>query len=323
MTQHNHIWTLPDEHGTWTCTDCGDTSPTCVVQRPTDHDNIGHPTGIPAQHICDPCHRHEMRVLDDITTALTHWQPQPKSPVPAIRYDRDRTTGTPTPSDGPTDGINTPRDIYTQLQNWADTWAGLRNEPPAVGDITTFLKRHILWAANNAHHSGFHNYRQTVRQLRHAARRIAGLLPKRLHGPCIHCGGRVVQDWADHTWKPRRDGLSDTLRCTRCHLTWPDHETWMFTNRHTLQALPTVRPDALVTLEDARRIFPDVPAGTWRWWVHQDRQRIENGEEARLPEQGKTVRGDALYVLADLNELVEQRRSTNRPGRPASGRITP
>lgn len=316
MTQHNHIWTLPDEHGTWTCTDCGDTSPTCIVEKPSDEPGEGHPTGIPAQHICPSCVRYEQRVLDDIADALGHWQHQPRSLVPAIRYDRDRIDGSRTDSHRPT--INTPRDILDVLWLWADMWAETRGEQPPTGDVLPFLKRHLIWAANNPHEAAWNDYRSEMRQMRHAARRVSGLLPKRLAGPCVHCGGQIVQDWADHRWQPSPDGLSDTVRCTGCGLTWAHREAWMYTNGHTLRLTPTFAPDTLVTLDDARKhIFPDVPAATWRKWLQRDRERAEAGEPRRIPERGTDIRGNDLYRVGDLATLVEHRMSDTRPGRRA------
>lgn len=320
--RHTHIWTGPDEHGTWTCVDCGEQAPTCIVQKPSDEPGEGHPS-LAAQAICNGCLRYEQRVLDDIADALGHWQHQPRSLVPAIRYDRDRTTGTRTENDRP--AITQPSDVVDVLWSWADMWVEARGEEPLEGAPIAHLKRYILWAANNPTESVWDDYRAEMRQMRHAARRVAGLLPKRLAGPCVHCGGQVVQDWATHNWQPRidpdhpeRSGLSDTIRCTGCGLTWAHREAWMYTNGHTLKLAPTFAPDTLVTIEDARKhIFTDVPAATWRKWIQRDRDREEAGEPRRIPEHGTDVRGNPLYRVADLAAHVEYRQTDTRPGRRA------
>lgn len=307
--QHTHVWTTPDQHGTWTCAACQETAPTCIVRRPSD-DEEGHPS-LPAQAICNGCLRYEQGVLDNTADALGHWQHQPRSLVPAIRYDRDRTTGSRTDNDRPT--IQTPADILDVLWSWADMWAELRGDT-ANGDVLTWLKRHLLWAANNPTVSVWDDYRTEIRQMRHHARRVSGLLPKRLTGPCIHCGGDIVQDWATPDWQPRIDerpehnGLSDTHRCTGCGLTWQHREAWMYANRHTLQLLPDQKADALVTLDDARKhIWPHVPASTWRTWQ----------ERAGLTPHGQDLHHRPLYRVGDLETLVQRRADTTRAGRRA------
>lgn len=323
MTNHHtHIWTAPDDRGTWTCAECLESSPTCIVQKPSDEPDEGHPTGIPAQHICDGCLRHEQGVLDDIADALGHWQHQPRSLVPAIRYDRDRTTGTRTENNRP--AVNTPADIIDVLWDWLDMWVSSRNEQPTESNVLSQLKRYLLWAANNPQTSVWDDYRTEMRQLRHTARRVSGLLPARQTGPCVHCGGTIVRDWATDKWQPRIDirpehnGLSDAHRCTGCGLTWGDRDKWMFTNRHTLRLAPEFAPDTLVTIDDARRhIWPDVPASTWRTWRERDEQRGEDGEHRSMPERGRDVRGHALYRVSDLANLVARRADTTRAGRRA------
>ena len=307
--QHTHIWATPT-NGTWTCLDCDDQAPTCIIEKPSDEPGEGHPS-IPGQAICNGCLRYEQGVLDDIADALGHWQHQPRSLVPAIRYDRDKLKGSRTQDDRP--AVNTPGDILDVLWSWLDMWVETRGEEPLEGAVIAHLKRYLLWTANNPDDSVWTDYRSEMRQMRHHARRLAGLLPKRLAGPCVHCGGQVVQDWADEHWQPRIDvrpehnGLSDQVRCTGCDLTWKHREAWMFTNRHTLQLLPDVKPDALVTIEDARRIFTDVPASTWRTWTDRD----------ELTEQDRDVRGRPLYRVGDLDTLVQRRADTTRTGRRA------
>lgn len=310
MTDHHqHIWT--HHNGQWTCVDCPETTPTCIVNKPDDDEN-GHPTGIPAQNICPGCIRYEQHVLDDIADALGHWQHQPRSLVPAIRYDRDKIDGSRTQDDRP--AITKPSDVLDVLWSWADMWVEARGEEPLEGAVLAHLKRYLLWAANNPSDSAWEDYRAEMRQMRHHARRLSGLLPKRLAGPCVHCGGQIVQDWATHNWQPRIDdrpehnGLSDTHRCTGCGLTWAHREAWMYTNGHTLKLAPEFAPDTLVTIEDARKhIFPDVPASTWRTWT----------DRGDITEHDRNVRGQALYRVGDLHTLVQRRADTARAGRRA------
>ena len=129
------------------------------------------------------------------------------------------------------------------------------------------LKGFHVWAAHNPEASDWRAYLKAMRSLRASARRIAGLLPERIAEPCVMCGGDVVQDWSDGDWMPLETGLSDTVRCTRCGTTWGDRLHWHFTMRNHIVELPAEHPDALVTIEQARMIWPDVPAATWRSWA--------------------------------------------------------
>lgn len=282
--RHTHEW---ETAGTgYTCTECDETSATCVAGN--------HPTGS-SLLICDQCLHHEHHVLDGTADALTFWQYEPRSDVPAIRYDRDRSDSgedhTPRP-------ISRPHDIVEVLWTWTDMWAEtLHSTQPNFTNPVAALKSMLIWAAHHEEESAFSEYRREVRAMRHHARRFAGLLPKRHYGPCVHCGGHVVQDWADQHWQPLTDGLSDALRCTGCGTTWGDHGRWMFTNQHTLRLLPDHFPEHLVTIEEAWIIFPQVPKATWRKWRERDDQR--------MPIRSWDERGRPLYRVGDLADTAQ------------------
>lgn len=297
-THHRHHWTETNE-STWACEECTETTPTCII---TDHPKKGaHPTG-DNNLICPACLAYEHRVLDDIADALGHWQHQPKSLVPAIRYDRDRSeTGPPTEQP-----FNHPRDITDVLWSWATMWAEATGDN-ATAAVFDHLKTRTLWAAHNPTTSAWHDYRQEIRQLRHHARRIAHLLPQRQNGPCVHCGGTVVRDWADKDFQPLPTGLSDIHRCTGCGITWGDRSWWMTVNRTTLQALPEVKPEQYVTLEDAWLIWPDIPKPTWRKWQ----------ERGHMVQRRRDERGRPMYHVGDLATLALRRTDDTRPGRKA------
>lgn len=295
---HRHEWTPTTDHDTWQCTDCTETTPTCTI---TDHPRKGaHPTGN-ANLICTPCLDHEHRVLDDIADALGHWQHQPRSLVPAIRYDRDRTEQAGHDNGHDDAQVNHPADILTVLWSWAGMWAEHTGDNTAAPVLDT-LKARTLWAAHNPTNAAWEDYRTEMRQLRHHARRLAHLLPQRQNGPCVHCGGTIVRDWADKDFQPLPTGLSDAHRCTGCGITWGDRSWWMTVNRTTLQALPEVRPEQYVTLEDAWIIFPDVPKPTWRKWK----------ERGHMIERRRDERGRSMYHVGDLAALAARRVSDTR-----------
>jgi len=334
-TCRRHEWTAT-ERG-WRCTECGAESATCGT--------CGEPSGTNLL-LCERCKARADRVLDDIAKALRYYERDPRSPVAspgdmrlvAIRSNRGR------------GGIETPGQIEDALWAWVARWTEYVGAQRS--DAYDALKSMHQWAAHNVEASGWHEYGRDALRLRHHARRIAGLLPKRLPEPCVHCGGRAVRDWATREWEPRRDGVSDTVRCTSCHRTWDDPRAFAFTTRQHIFDLPNVRPDALVTLEQARTIFPDVPAATLRGWVFRDRQAwdqsveqaqvwwgarcaweaggatweawaeygwTEPGDpppfaEMMMPEHGRE-RGVPLYRVGDIYELVMRRVDQSRSGR--------
>lgn len=311
-----HIWVAVDDQHQ--CEQCGDTCATCNVCKRASGS---------ALLVCDRCLEQCARVLTDIEDALSHWQHQPRSVVQAIRYDQDRRGGNA--DHVPLTLTDNPADIEAVLRDWAEMWADLSGSAKNVGPVE-YLRGHHMWAAHNAEGSGWDDYRREMRQLRHRARRMAGLLPQRQAGMCIYCGDDVVRDWADEKWQPRSDGLSDELRCTGCRTQWEDRERWQFANRHTILALPQTHPDRLITRDDARMVFPEVPPATWRWWVMRDAKRGEallryaemiatgrlgpEPEPERMPVQSWDQRGRPLYRLADLTAHVEARASETRRG---------
>lgn len=315
MTQvHVHEWSAeeseegrPPRHA---CVSCGETCPACNV--------CGGPTGN-ALLACQRCLDREDEVLAGIGDALDLYQPQPRSAISPVRYDRDRVHANSTGSGEGQAAEDSPDEVRAHLMEWVTAWSDLSRDPQQVGPIE-YLRGHLLWAAHNEA-SGWPDFRREMRQLRHRARRLAGLLPQRQEGSCIYCGADVVRDWADERWQPRPDGLSDELRCVRCRTTWGGVGAWRFANLHTIRQLPDTNPEVLVTREQARSIWPEVPAATWRDWVRRDAARAERclvwqerlaagyigpePEPERMPVRSWDVRGLGLYRLADLTRHVE------------------
>lgn len=315
----SHQWTKIED--IYQCNECGDTCAVCnACSGPTRS----------ALLVCQSCLDRCDEVLTDITAALSHWEPAPRTAIRAIRYDQDRRGGNV--DHVPLDTSDTPPDIEAVLWDWVAMWTELSGDAKNV-EAVEYLRGHHLWAAHNAEQAAWDDYRREMGQLRHRARRMAGLLPQRQAGACIYCGDDVVRDWADDQWRPRKDGLSDNLRCTGCRTEWEDRNHWRFANRHTILALPQTHPERLVTGEDARTIFPEVPAATWRSWAHRDAKRGEaltrwaerlgegyvgpEPEPQRMPIRSWDRRGRPTYRLADLTAHVEVRASDKRPGRRA------
>lgn len=341
--QHDHEWRRVDGgQGTraWQCAQCPETCATCGT--------CGGPTAT-SLLLCQRCEREARRVLDGITAALDQYRPDPRSPMSSPGDMRL------VPGGGTRGGITTPGDVHERLWGWVARWT--EHTGPSNAAAVEYLADHHVWAAHNPEASDWAAYLVDMRRLRHAARRIAGLLPQRLPEPCVHCGGECVQDWADRSWQALEDGLSDVVRCTRCGMTWGDRTLWRFVTRRRIVEIPGEHPDSLVTMEHARRIWPDVPAATFRDWARRWREdgpdRLERvllwwatwcmwragerpwwaepgwrgpGEppslEGWLPERGERD-GRALYRVGDLQALVERWADRQRTGRPSvsSGRI--
>lgn len=288
MTHHFHTW-QPNPEGAYVCTECDTTSPECI--------NPGHPTEN-HQAICDPCRAHEQRVLDDIKQALTEYQPRPKTYVSAYTWDV-----IPVREHRETSAYQLRAvDIPEVLQTWAGMWAENIGELAPKTKITEYLKSRFTWATNNPDTSAWGDYQAEMRALRHLARGAAGLLPQKLDTPCVNCGGTVVQDWATLEWRPRPTGLSDQIRCTTCHTTWPNHVQWQLDNARHLRKLPQLAPGALITMREARIVFPGIPAGTWRQWKHRD----------TLTPRGADEYGNPLFEVHEINQLAENRKKTRR-----------
>lgn len=276
-----HEWV--ETGGGYQCAHCTQTCERCV--------NGDHPTGS-VQVICRRCLTGEQAVLDDIAAACGYWIPTPHTYVRAVSYDIEPVRAHR--SENP--GRVTIHDVPPVLASWADMWAEAIGEA-RPDSAMTYLAGRFLWAANNQDASAWPAYRREVRSLRHVARRDAGLLPKSMPAPCVHCGGTVVRDWAHPDWSPRGDGLSDQVRCTSCGSTWGNEQRWRHVNKTHLRLLPEACPEALVTMKEARMVWPSVPAGTWRQWAHRN----------LLTPQGWDLHSEPLYRAGDLAALVQAR----------------
>lgn len=334
---HRHDWTR-DVHGegirAWVCSEldagkpCMETSATCGT--------CGKASGS-SLLLCERCEAEAHRRLDGIAHALSLWEPDPRSPV--------KSPGSMSliPQPGVSrGGLRTPDDVEAELLGWVARWT--EHTAPENTGWLGFLGRHIIWAAHNPEQSQWLDFFDDIRRLRTAARRIAGLLPRFMPEPCAHCGGPVVQDRADQEWNPLTGQLPDTVRCLRCGRAWDDPLLFAFANRQHIVEAPDEHPDALVTLEQARMVWPDIPAATMRSWVKRDRdahqasideaivwhtawceyeaapgeatiQRDEPPDlfERRLPEHGERD-GRPLFRLGDLDAAVERWLDDTRRG---------
>ncbi|PYG00176.1 hypothetical protein SAMN05216184_104115 [Georgenia satyanarayanai] len=310
MTEHLHIWTVPDEHGTWTCATCPETSPTCIVHRPSDEPDEGHPTGT-SLPICARCLEQEQQLLTDIVTARDRIAHDPPSPVRAIAYDPTNVGGSPSEATIPHDlgrdiddwyyqarGVRSPAGVDDVLTEWADAWAEKSGDPGASTTApANYLSAHLIWAANHPGPAAWDDYRTEMRELLHTAQAFDPYRPQRTGESCIECGGHLVREW-------RRDGLGDDITCETCGMHYSD-AAYRMAARIRLADAARLDPDTLVTVKDAEAALPDARPGTLRVWAHRaKRDHAEGTTTAPVPMRGKDRSGRPLFRLGDLRDAL-------------------
>lgn len=298
--QHAHDWiterTLSDPVSTYVCRECAATTRGCS--------ECDQPLAT-SSTICDRCLTRARRIVTDVADAIdtVPFHHAEIMGLRAVRYDRDRITTSADderlpfgldrvvedPEDTRIAAAKHPSSAVAVLVGWAHAWADtLGDTPPS--SWATYLVDHTLWAAQNPDTSGWTEYLTEARQVRATVRRLLGLDPERDPVPCVHCGGRIVQDWTER-------GLDDVHRCTGCGLTWRDRGHLDYANLHTLRELPATHPDALVTVDEARRVLPAVKRNTLNQWVARGLVRPAVDEHGRAR---RDVRGAVLYRLGDI-----------------------
>ena len=297
--RHVHTWVPAG--AAYACTGCTETTDPCVTcARPLPG----------ALAICDPCLVSARKIITDTRDAIATvpFHIADIMGLHAVRYDRVLVASSSNPDrlpfgldlivEDPEDprlirAAKHPDTAVDALTRWADAWAETRGE--TVTDTYTFLYTHTLWAAQNPDLSGWHTYLDEAHQVRNTVRRLLGLTPIARPAPCVHCGGRIVQDWTNQ-------GLDDVHTCTRCGTTWGDRAHLHFTTTATIHGLPETHPDTLVTLEQAKDTFPHLRRNLIALWANRDTTRPDN--EKRMPVRGHTTTGLVLYRLGDIAAQV-------------------
>ena len=339
-TDHQHEWTetsAPDQTPrTWACSWC----PATVTQCATC-DRTLDTTGRVCEH-CVSRARNDLReirdlygVLPDVIAAAAGLHAV-RYDRGHIRYDRGASGSSATANDteiiggnamvlaghGTVDRVRAgrtettidpalldaerrdPPSVSALLLSWEDAWRQERHDPAAtttaLADAVDYLLANTTWAAQAS--QSWTDYRTEVRSILGRLRHITGSsrAPERSELPCPECGGIVVQKWTD-------EGLGDEHTCTGCRITWPTAAHFARVLRATYHDLPGTHPDALVTLDDARRILPDLKRNTLNVWIKRDRDRAAQGSERQIPERGRDVRGEHLYRLGDIAARLDRK----------------
>lgn len=288
-----HDW-APTDTG-YECTGCDETRPACnTCTRVLHTHNLA----------CDACIKHARRTIEDTREAAnTPYAYQ--LGIKAIRYDKDRTTGggedilgTNPAQDDPELAahiaaktntnvlaiLRDPPNVLEPLLDWADTWADARGETVTT-NVFDYLNSRIIWAVNNPNQSAWHDYRTEAGTIRNRLRSLVGLNHRADPVPCVHCGGKIIQQNGKH-------GLEEHLECTGCGLIWGNREQLNWVNMTYYRDLPNTHPDALVTAEDARRILPDLKRNTLNQWISR----------GLIVSAGRDTRGQDTYRLGDIHQ---------------------
>jgi len=316
-----HSWAHAEVQPTFpirfVCRECPETTTSCQdCWRPLET----------SLTICDRCLESARKIVSDVEEALAKI-PDPFAMIMGVRavtYDRPRLSNVidrlPFSMDSALEftspglkGVRSPETLIEVLMDvatdWAEHRAGVRgpdglgkgalgdpssSTPPVpASEVFGWLRDHMLWAAQS--HPFWRDQLWILRGVRHRAQLLAGMTDEHEPVPCVHCGGRVIQPMT-------KRGLADERRCTRCRRTWPNESRLLFANRTALLELPTTHPGALVTADDALRILPELRRNTLTQVLKRDQDRPE--ERRRVPERGRSERGEPLYRLGDVAALL-------------------
>lgn len=191
-----------------------------------------------------------------------------------------------------------PPSVLGVLTGWEDAWRTEAAQPAAtyttVAAALDYLIENTTWAAQ--HFGRWAEYTFDTRALLARLRNVTGTsnAPQRNAAPCPECGGTIVQHWT-------AKGLDDTLMCNRCDASYPNETRFLLAVKAAHQSLAQSRPDELITLDDARRILPDIKRNTINQAIKRDRAR--HPDQQRIPQRGTDSAGKALYRLGDLAAL--------------------
>ncbi|MCL1871015.1 MAG: hypothetical protein FWF90_11460 [Promicromonosporaceae bacterium] len=241
-----------------------------------------------------------------------------------LPFGMDRFTDDPENPAGELAGARTPQAATDILLDWAQTWIATRGDVVAHPTLT-YLADVTPWAIQNQDASRWPEYAQAARAVRSTVRRILGITPVRENTPCPSCGGRLVREWQPRATldTPKREsshvrrrigikyeGLDDTVRCTRCHHSWPSAGHVHTAALAALEVAAAARPEAIVTLGQASKLYAKrVPSPTMRSWILRGVlvPVVEDSMRHGPWRPGDVDTTTLRFVLADVEALVLRR----------------
>ena len=246
---------------------------------------------------------------------ILKWRLQPATPHPtlsAVRYDRDRITGTPSSTrlpfpidtitaDNPTAaGVETTAGIHTWIELWGAwlTWAldltprkidgawllsVLQDNPDLhpLPDPKAFADDEAMSAWATGFLIDWDRFTHELTRLWWKIGDTTGNTPLR-RGLCPRCKTGYLHSEVDE-----RKGFADEATCTnrKCGIQIDYHKEEVANSVRAALRGETVSEDTYLTLNEIRTIWPRIKESTLRWWVHQGHVRKQGG----------------LYCLADIN----------------------
>ncbi|WP_149202837.1 hypothetical protein [Actinotalea subterranea] len=166
---------------------------------------------------CERCIQRARRILEDIVheAETVPFHVAEFMGLRAVRYDGVRVTTSDDDSRLPfgldrvveapeghrIEAAKRPGSAIDVLVGWACTWADVLGKP-YNGGWSGCLLEHTVWAAQNPDVSGWFDYLGEARRGRTTVRRLLSINPERQAAPCVHCGGRIVQEWTARASRP-------------------------------------------------------------------------------------------------------------------------
>ena len=295
-----HYWN-PTDTG-FECADCGATTHAChTCQRPADT----------ANEACTRCVNRYHQTLADIDHALAH----PMAPIlhlKATRYDTTTRGGGDSMPFGIGQELEDPEVLAAQLsgtkrtvleltrnpktlgdalKNWADMWAEEHGHT-VTGNPTDYLRTMTIWATNNPETSAWHDHWEEIRHIRKRLWHLVGLNPQYEPTPCVYCGSTLKREWT-------ANGLTDQIICTGrdCERRiYKDEEELARLNRTYIKLAPNKVPDAHLTREEIRTVYPKLKRNTLNVWI----------KRGHIKPADQNERGQDLYRLDDITQRLRE-----------------
>lgn len=311
--QCRHEWVLESDSsgrvGWFVCSQCGERCISCNTCR----EQPGRPTGSDLP-ICRRCHNALGALLGEAEAAVDAWSDVALelSGLRAMSFNLTSSASGADPGrlpygldphvedwttvkrDVDADGhiVVRPRTVPGALDQLSDV-AAAWEESGAVGCTSwRALRRHLVWAAGWLGVEQWDEDRRTIRRACGVVRQIAGYGAAAVGVKCLDCGGPLVRPLTD-------EGLDDVVRCGKCRREYTPG-AYRLAILAKIEQAHELRPDALVTVAVAKRVFPRARRNTldvWAW-------RATRGKPSPLTVVGHDKSGAPLFRVGQIGAAL-------------------
>lgn len=296
----NHHWNQASTG--FACADCDAVTHACnTCHRAADTEN----------EACTRCIQRYHQVLSDIDHALAH----PMAPIlhlKATRYDASPRAGGDHMPLGVGQQLDDPEELAAQLtgtqrtvleltrnprtlgdalKSWAEMWAEHHGHDLS-GNPTDYFRTMAIWASNNPDTSAWQDHWAEIHHIRKRLWHLVGLNPQYEPTPCVFCGAPLKREWTSN-------GLTDTILCVnrKCERrVYRDADELAYLNRTYIKLAPETVPNALLTREEIRAVYPNLKRNTLNVWIKRGHIKPVDQDE----------RGQDLYRLDDITDRINQ-----------------